>query len=313
MKKLILFLYCIFPVLTYSQLEKYAPKVRFAIETYAFLKGQSTALQMVAIEFPQLKPDVTAVKKRSVLFERAERNIEHYLKDELHDSDYDAIQNRINSLLKEQFINPIQKEKYAQDFLEKVKERSLFRMDTLLSKGIISFAYHNAPHQEITDGHVETFTTKGHPKAEQAVLQFPIPKSWLAEEADRTETVQQFTSHYGTGNEKILIVIYDLPAEEYNFILNEKTISEMIPPQAKLIRTEALKIDDQPGMMVEVEETLNQDKVKIRMLQFMFTQKQKLYCLQGSIGPADINKNLEPQIKKYEPLFRLIADRTEID
>lgn len=66
-------------------------------------------------------------------------------------------------------------------------------------------------------------------------------------------------------------------------------------------------------MMVEVEETLNQDKVKIRMLQFMFTQKQKLYCLQGSIGPADISKNLEPQIKKYEPLFRLIADRTEID
>lgn len=310
MRKFILFFYCIIPVMTYAQLQKYTPKVTLAIETYAFLKGQSTALQMVAIQFPKLKPDVAAVEKKTFLFERAQRNIEDFLTNELSDSDFNVIQTRINFLLKEQFKSPIEKEKHAQDFLDKVKERSLFLGDTLLAKGIISFAYHDAPHQEITDGHVATFTTKEHPKAEQENLKFPVPKSWLAEEAEMTETVQQFTSHFGNGNEKILLVIYDLPE---NIILNEKSVTEMIPPQAKLIRTETVKIDNKPAIMIEVEETLAEDKAKIRMLQFMFTQKQKLYCLQGSIGPVEINKNLEPQIKKYEPLFRLIAARTQID
>ncbi|TDP00240.1 MULTISPECIES: hypothetical protein [unclassified Flavobacterium] len=312
MRKFILFIYCItIPALTYSQVQNYTPKVKFAIETYAFLKGQSTALEMVALQFPKLKPDVTAVAKKTVLFERAQRNIENFLKDELSDSDFNVIENRINFLLKEQFKNPIEEEKYARDFLEKVKERSHFRGDTLLAKGIISFAYQDAPHQEITDGHVETYTTKGNPKAEQETVKIPVPKSWLAEEAEMPETVQQFTSHFGNGNEKMLLVIYDLPEE--NFILNAKSITEMIPPQTKLIRTEILKIDENPAIMVEVEETVNQDKTKIRMLQFMFTQKQKLYCLQGSIGPVEIKKNLEPEIKKYEPLFRLIAEGTQID
>lgn len=52
--------------------------------------------------------------------------------------------------------------------------------------------------------------------------------------------------------------------------------------------------------------------MKIRMMQFMFTQKQKLYCLQGSIGPVHAEKNLDFQIKKYEPLFRLIASKANL-
>jgi uncharacterized pyridoxamine 5'-phosphate oxidase family protein len=73
-------------------------------------------------------------------------------------------------------------------------------------------------------------------------------------------------------------------------------------------------IDGSPGMMVEVEETINSatTKMKVRMLQFMFVRKKKLYCLQGSIGPVEASKNLEPQIKKYEPLFRLIATKTQV-
>ena len=57
------------------------------------------------------------------------------------------------------------------------------------------------------DGHIKTFTTKVHPKAKQTALKIQVPKSWLAEEAKMPETVQQFTSCYGKGNEKFLIVI----------------------------------------------------------------------------------------------------------
>ena len=314
--KLVVLVFCAIPLLSYSQADKYTPKVNLAIDTYAFLKGQSAALETIALQFPKLKPDVVKAEKNlEKLFARAERNIGHFLKAELDHSDFNSLNVHIDSLLNEQFKNPIEKEKYALDFLAEVKDRSRFISDTLLLKGIVSFAYHDAPHQEITDGHIQTFTTKDHPKAEQTTLKLPIPKSWLAEEAEMPETVQQFTSHSGKGSEKILIVVYDLPAEKHEVVLNEKSISEMIPPQTKLIRTEQITIDGRPGMMIEAEETLNydDDKMKIRMLQFMFVQKSKLYCLQGSIGPTDAGKDLEPEIKKYEPLFRLIAERTQMD
>ncbi|MEZ0128637.1 hypothetical protein AB9T88_02060, partial [Flavobacterium sp. LBUM151] len=287
MKKFVLFIYCAFPSLFYPQVQKYDPKVNFAIETYAFLKGQSSALQKIAFQFPELWPNIAAAEKNSkVLFGRAQRNIERFLQNELDNLEYVKLQYRIDSLLTEQLKNPIEKEKYALDFLAKVRERPHFIRDTLLLKGIISFAYYDAPHQEITDGHSEIFTTKGHPKAEQSILKFPVPKSWLAEEAEMPETVQQFTSCSGKGNEKVLILIYDLPPVYNDVALSQNSISEMISPEAKLIRTDTVTIDGRPGIMIEVEENIQSAaaKMKVRMLQFMFREKRKLYCLQGSIG-----------------------------
>lgn len=316
MRTILFFIYCVFNNHCYSQIQNYTPKVKLAIETYAFLKGQSSALKKVALEFPALKHDVAATEKSSaVLFGRAEQNIHSFLKAELNNSEFNRISEHIDTLLNEQLNNPIQKKEYAFDFLEKVRCRLRFSEDSIIEKAIISFAYHDAPHQEITDGHIKNYTTQGHPKAEKTALQLSIPKSWKAEEAESSETIQQFTSHDGRGHEKILIVLYDLPAEQHDIILDEKTISEMIPPETKLIRSEATAIDGKSGMLVEVEETLNSsdERMKIRIMQFMIVQNGKLLCLQGSIGPVAVTKNLDLQLKKYKPLFHLIATRAKID
>jgi hypothetical protein len=316
MKKFVIFIYCVFPALFYSQVHKNNPRVSLAIETYAFLRAQSAALQKVAFQFPKLQANVAAAEKNSkVLFGRAQRNIELFLKDELDNSEYNKLQKGIDSLLNEQLRNPIETEKYALDFLATVKDRPHSITDTLLLKGIISFAYNDTPHQEIKDGYSIIFTTQGHPKAKQSILKFPIPKSWLAEEAEMPETVQQFTSFNGKGNEKILIVIYDLPAAYYDVVLSQNAISKMLSPETTLIRTDAVTIDGRQGIMIEVEENIHSAaaKMKVRMLQFMFIEKRKLYCLQGSIGPVDASRNLEFKLKEYEPLFRLIASNAEID
>lgn len=213
-------------------------------------------------------------------------------------------------MLRRQFSVPIEKEQHARDFLEIVKDRPHSLKDTVLTKGIISFAYQDKPHQEVVDGHIRNFNTKSHPKAADSNLRIPVPKSWLAQEATMPETVQQFTSFHGRGNEKILLVIYDLPADE-PFVLNKNSAAELLPPQAKLIRTESVTIDGRPAIMIDVEETLYK-KAKVRMLQFMFTEKHKLYCIQGSIGPVESSQNLDLHIQKYEPLFRMIASRTQI-
>lgn len=313
MRSLLLFIYCLFPVVCCSQIERYPQKVKFAIETYAFLKGQSAALQKVAFQFPDLQTEVQIAEKNSkVLFTRAEKNIEEFLAEELENSDLKILKKHIDSLLYKQLSNPIEKQEHALDFLRKVRERPDSITDTVLTKGILSFAYQHTPEQEIADGHFKVFTTQGHSKAKQTALKLSIPKSWLAQEAEMQQTIQQFTSFYGTGDEKFFVVIYDLPAEQHDLILDKKSILSIISPESKLIKAQKIKIAGRSGLMAEVEETLHSN-AKIRMLQFMFIEKQKLYCLQGSVGPVPAHENLEPQLQKYEPLFSLIAEKTQIE
>lgn len=256
--KIFLLFLCTFPALLFPQQSGDSPKVILAIETYAFLKGQSAALKAVADQFPALKDKTAGADKNSeILFAKAQRNIEEFLQEELTVQEFAALQKRIDSLIVEQLRNPVENEKYAIDFIEKVAKGPRFISDKLLSKAIISFAYHHTPHQEITDGHSTTFTTKDHPKADQTILKVPIPDSWLAEEGEMPETVQQFTSHYGRGSEKIVIVIHDLSDWQHEFALDKKSIVQMIPPESELIRTDKVQIDGIPGMMVEVEQPLN--------------------------------------------------------
>lgn len=315
MRILLLSLYFTFTACCYAQHQKYPSKVILAVETYSFLLGQKAALKKVALEFPRLKDDVAAAENSSkVIFGRAEKNIEHFLKDELGVLEFNKIKQHIGSLALEQLKHPVQKEEYAREFIKQAAFKLKLSESGDIQKGIISFAFHDAPHQEVIDGHTTTFSTKDHLKADHTALVLPIPKSWRAAEAEMPATVQQFTSYAGNGSEKILVVIHDLASEDAPLVLDQKSVAGMIPPQSTLMRTESVAIDGTPGIMIETEEVLflSNQKQKIRMLQFMFTYKQKLYCLQGSIGPVSLSQNLDPHIKKYEPLFRLIASRTQL-
>jgi len=315
MVKFIYILILIFPCACFSQNEKYNAKVAFAIETYAYLRGQNAALEKVAHEFPHLMPKVyEAEKDLKSVYGRTEKNLKQFLKEELEIAQMDSLHVIMDSLLNQQLSHPIEKEQYAQDFLLKLKDRSKHTQERL-PKGILCFKYYDAPHQEITDGHVHVFNTENHPKAEHTSIKVPVPTSWLAEEAQMPETIQQFTSCYGNGTEKILIVAYDLPEELHGFKLNDKSVRSILSPSAKVIRSEALTIDNVPAFMIEVEESIENENnhMKIRMIQFMIVDKNKLYCLQGSIGPVEKNEDLGFEIKKYEPLFRLIASRTELE
>lgn len=254
-------------------------------------------------------------RNAQAVFGRAERNIEIYLQQELSGPRFSSLEKQIDSMAAGQLKNPIEKKEYAASFLEQAKDKIGFSSAAAVPKGVMCFAYHDAPHEEVTDGHTVSFTTEDHPKAQETVLTFPIPKSWKAAEAEMPGTVQEFTSCDGNGTEKIIVAIHKLPAENKNLLLNEKSVSEMIPPQSRLIRTEAVKIDGMAGVMAEIEEIVHTPsaKMKVRMLQFMCTGRQKLYCLQGSIGPAALDHNLDTEIKKYEPLFRIVAQGTEIE
>lgn len=315
MLRKLFYLYLLFPIFCSAQKDVHNPKIIWAIETYAYLKGQTAALQKIATEFPSLRNDVAATESNlNKTFGNAEHNIKQYLKEELDSAQLLKFHNQLDSLLHEQLLHPVEKEQYARDFLMSATERSKKISNTALSRGILAFKYHHNPHQEITDGHVHFFETRNHPKADDVDVKIPIPKSWLAEEAEMPQTIQQFTSCNGNGIEKILLVVHDLPAELNKITLNEKSILTFISPETNVIRIEKFKMDDSTAFMVEVEELVETEAdMKIRMLQFMLLKDEKLYCLQGSIGPTDRSEDLGKEIKKYEPLFRLVASQTRFD
>lgn len=296
--------------------QKFHPKVSYALETYAFLKGQDAALEKVAGQFPALSADVRAAEKKlDKTFGQAKYNINQYLKNELEYAQLEKFHNQIDSLLDIQLQHPVEKESHAREFLQQVVQRPENIYGSAVSKGILSFKYHNEPHQEILDGHVKVFQTKDHPKAANISIRVPIPVSWLAEETAMPQTIQQFTSCNGKGTEKIFVVLYDLPDDFGPLELTKNTVTNFLSPQSTLIRTEPVSIDGVPGYMAEVEELIEFGgrTMKIRMLQFLVVKNQKLYCIQGSTLPSLTAVNLEPMIRKNEKLFRLIAERTDLD
>jgi len=298
----------------YSQVPQHPPKINLAIEAYAFLRGQNSALEKVSRQFPGLQDDVQALRQNAdAVFGRSERNIEQYLRKELGDAAFLSLRTHIDSLAQVQLHEPIAEEKYAADFIEETKGRMRLGRGSSVPKGVLPFAYHDAPHQEMADGHTARFSTQGHPKADHDIVAISIPKSWRAEEAQMSQTIQQFTSFHGNGLEKVLLAAYELPKED-SLMLTEKSAAEMIAPHSRLIRTEKVKIDGRQAIMAEIEETLNfrNAEMKIRMLQFMFIHNRKLYCLQGSIGPVAMHYDLDLHLKKYEPFFRLVAAGTDI-
>jgi uncharacterized pyridoxamine 5'-phosphate oxidase family protein len=71
-----------------------------------------------------------------------------------------------------------------------------------------------------------------------------------------------------------------------------------------------MTLDNNIGGMIENEQTVERldFKMKIRMVQFMFIRGDKWYFLQCSVGSEKTDTDLSLVMKKYLPLYRLVAN-----
>jgi hypothetical protein len=284
-----------------------SPKMQHAIDAYAFLCGQEQSLVKIAAEFPKLDSDIEKITSSAIMFNRAKANIELYLKANLTTDEFQRLETEIMISVETAFKKPIEREAYAQNYLEEVKQRIKGAMEIPMCRTILSFAYEEFPEKEMTDGYIITYNTAGHQKSKNADLKIEIPKSWETSDAEQAETVHEFTSCAGYGSEKILIMIHEVP-ETNEDMFSDADIREMVPAGTKLFRIEHMTIAGTKGAMAETEETFQgkQGQLKVRMLHFMFAKRGKLYCIQGSVGPVPEQVDLMPRLQKYEPLFRRV-------
>jgi hypothetical protein len=286
-------------------------------EAYGYLIGQEYSLDLIKKEFPQFEMSILKVKMSfNSTFGKSKEGMKKYLAEYLGQNEFNQYEERLISELTKMLDNQAFTEEIASNFISEVENRAKGNIAPTVLETLLSFQYSDRPQDELTSVFTTTFKTKGHPKSKNTDWQIKVPKSWKAEQADRPNIIQKFTSDYGAGNQSIMLMVKELPKgyklskEELNDLFTEKEMKEMAIDGGKFISFTKMILDNNVGGMIEYEQTVERldFEMKIRMVQFMFIRGDKWYSLQCSVGSAKTDIDLSSEMKEYLPLYKLVAN-----
>lgn len=295
------------------------PKYKRVSEAYGFLSGQEYSLDLIKKEFPQFEMSILKAQMSfNSTFGKSKEGMKKYLADYLGQQEFNQYEEKLMSELKKMLGSQTFTEEIETNFISEVESRAKGNIASTVLETLLSFQFSDRPQDELTSGFTATFKTKGHLKSKNTDWQIKVPKSWKAEEADRPNIIQKFTSDYGAGNQSIMLMVKEMPLpkgykitkEELNDLFTEKEMKDMVPDGGKFISFTKMTLDNNIGGMIEYEQTVERldFKMKIRMVQFMFIRGDKWYFLQCSVGSEKTDTDLSLVMKKYLPLYRLVAN-----
>jgi hypothetical protein len=281
--------------------------INMAVETYGFLAGHFYALSAIDKEFPKLHTAVANAQRESdVIFKPAKRNIQRYLEDRIGADAFKKAQTQIDSLLADKFKAPISEPARARAMLDEVQKRCKDHEPAGIYNAILAFAFFDEPEKEFDAGHI-----KQHKAPNNSSLTVAIPLSWTSATPEHSNTLQHFANFCGTGDARVMTMAFDNP---FTNGFSQADAQGIITPDAHIVAINPWKNDTCQGYVAEIEEkmVIGEKPKKIRMLQFMFVNNNKLYCLQGSVGPLPLDHDAAPQLNAYRSLFGKIAGSVSI-
>ena len=295
------------------------PKNKRIIQAYGFILGQNYSLDKINSEYPQLKSQIEIAQLEfNSTFGKAVDSLKCYLINSNGEAKFNEFEKKlkieINKLFGEQLIT----EKIAISYLEEVKSRAKGNIPTPVLETLLTFQFYDNPEQEFLLGFTNVFKTNGHPKSNNTNWNIRVPKSWKSEEAERPNIIQKFTSDYGSGFQNIMIMAIEFNSNkklnyinyETNDFFTKENMVKYIPEEAKFISFSNIKIENKTGGMLEYEiitERLGL-KLKLRVVEFMFVDRNKLCILKGNVGSENIDYDLSPLMEKFRPLYKLVAN-----
>jgi hypothetical protein len=268
------------------------PKYIRVSEAYGYITGQEYSLNLIKEEFPQFEMNILKAQLSfNSTFGKSKEGMKKYLAEYLGQNEFTDYEDKLISEIKKMISNQSLTEEIALNFISEVESRAKGNIASTVLETILSFQFFDIPQDELTSGFTTTFKTKGHLKSKNTDWQIKVPKSWKAEEADRPNIIQKFTSDYGSGNQSIMLMVKEMPLpegykitkEEINVIFTEKEMKDMVPDGGKFISFTKMTLDNNIGGMMEYEQTMERLELifKVRMVQFMFIRGNKMYFLQG--------------------------------
>lgn len=295
------------------------PKYKRVSEAYGYITGQEYSLDLIKKEFPQFEMSILKAQMSfNSTFGKSKVGMRKYLTEYLGQNEFNEYEAKLISEMKKILGNQTYTEEIATNFISEVESRAKGNIASTVLETLLSFQFADRPQDELTSGFTTIFKTKGHLKSKNTDWQIKVPKSWKAEEADRPNIIQKFTSDYGSGNQTIMLMVKEMPLpkgykvtkEELNDLFTEKEMKDMIPEDGKFISFTKMTLDNNLGGMIEYEQVVDRldFKVKIRMVQFMFIRGNKWYMLQCGVLSTMTDIDLSLEMKKYLPLYKLVAN-----
>lgn len=300
------------------------PKYKRVSEAYGYLIGQEHSLNLIKKEFPQFEMSILKAQMEfNSTFGKAKEGMIKYLVEYLGQSDFNEYEEKSTAEMQKSIGNQTFTEEIATNFIEEVENRAKGKIASTVLETILSFQFYDRPQDELTSGFTIIYKTKGHLKSKNTDWQIKVPKSWKAEEADRPNIIQKFTSDYGSGNQSIMLIVNEMPLpkgykitkEELSEFFTENEMKDMVPESGKFISFTKMTFDNNIGGMIEYEQTMERLDfiIKIRMVQFMFVIGNKMYMLQCSVASEKADTDLVLEMKKYLPLYKLVANTIVIN
>ncbi len=294
------------------------PKFKRVCEAYGYLIGQEYALKKSKMLFPEF--EISAVKAEANFnstFGISKIGMQKYLIEILGQSKFDdfevASTNKIISLATKQVFT----KDFVINFISDVENRANGSIGSPVLQTLLFFQYIDRPQDEFDTGFVSTFKTKAHIKAKGTDWQVSVPISWKAKESNSANIVQEFTSDYGDGNQSILLMVKNIELANgnqftnpgLNHLFSEQAKRDMTPKGGKIVSTTKMTFYNNPGIMldIDIEGKSLDNKILIKMLNFMFIIGGKMYILQGAVATANNKDDLYLDMKKYLQLFKSVA------
>ena len=232
------------------------PKYKRVFAAYGYITGQEYSLDLIKKEFPQFEINILKAQMSfNSTFGKSKEGMKKYLADYIGQEEVKNYEDKLISEMKKMMSNQSFTEEIATNFISEIESRAKGNIASTVLETLLSFQFADRPQDELTSGFTTTFKTKGHIKSKNTDWQIKVPKSWKAEEADRPNIIQKFTSDYGSGNQGIMLMVKEMPLpkgyevtkEELNDLFTEKEMKDMVPDGGKFISFTKMTLDNNIG------------------------------------------------------------------
>ena len=287
------------------------------IKAYGYLIGQEYSLSKILEFNPNLKSEVVKARLNfNSTFGKAEKNIELEL-ESLFGDNFNTYKSQMVKQLKEMTaISTYEKEK-SLVFLKEVDKRAKGKIEKPILETLLTFQFIDNPSKEFTTGFLKSYTTKGHSKSKDVIINAKVPLSWKQEEAERPNIVQKFTSNNGKGLEGILFLVKDsglpedyiITEEELNEFFTVNELKQMIPDNNDFVSAQKIYLDGQIGGEITFTTTRKRLDFSITMksIYFITIVEGKMFFLQCMVSSSN-NQDLADRFNLFLPLFKKVAN-----
>lgn len=291
-------------------------------QAYGFYLGQNYSLSEISKKYPSLAGAALVAKMDfEAKFGSSVEGMDELMAAKLP-KDWSDLKKRLISEIERSIDSEKISESDARQFIQLVRSRARGEIESPVIETMLLFksGFQQNPVREFLDGYKYKYSTDGAGKAKGVAFSIEYPITWAAEDGDRPNIVQKFTSGNGRGSEFFMILVKEIPLEPGKQItendvaemLNPTDIKDFIPDGGVYLDSGKLTLEQLPGFWLRYQVNSKRMKEEVGSYAIMYIVyfKNKAIMMQGMMFTSFNDQQIvrDSDFQKYEKLFDLMAN-----